>query len=128
MPATAASKSSARHASAAALIAPAEVPAMTGKGLPPPVAPASLRTWAIAFSTPTWYAARAPPPVRMRPVSGVLSGIGGLSDSVVHDGRAAVRRGSVPARQRRFRRIEACGVAEVDLARRALAQQCQADG
>jgi hypothetical protein len=52
-PATAWSKRSARHASAAALIAPADVPAITGNGLPPST-PLSRRICATAFSTPTW--------------------------------------------------------------------------
>jgi hypothetical protein len=44
------------QASAAALMAPAEVPVMTGKGLPVPVTagPAARRISAMASSTPTW--------------------------------------------------------------------------
>ena len=48
------SKSSARQANAAALIAPADVPAITGKGLAPFAPLDSRRIPAIAFNTPTW--------------------------------------------------------------------------
>jgi hypothetical protein len=41
-------------ASAAALMAPAEVPVITGKGLPYCHGAASRRIFATAFSTPTW--------------------------------------------------------------------------
>src|SRR5262245_9925024 len=46
-----------------AATAPADVPTMIGNGH-------SGRGWisARAFRTPTWYAARAPPPVRISPV------------------------------------------------------------
>ncbi len=50
---TAWSNMSARQASAVALIAPADVPAITGKGLPPG-ASLSRRIFATAWSTPTW--------------------------------------------------------------------------
>lgn len=51
-PSTAEQKSSAWQASVAALMAPAEVPAITWNGLPS-VAQASRRNCAIAASTPT---------------------------------------------------------------------------
>ena len=51
---TARSKLSAPQASAAALMAPAEVPVMMGNGLGSPPAPQAWRRSAIAYSTPTW--------------------------------------------------------------------------
>lgn len=51
-PSTAEQKSSAWQASVAALMAPAEVPEITWKGLSP-VVQASRRSCAIAASTPT---------------------------------------------------------------------------
>src|SRR5688500_17794688 len=59
-------KSSANTASVAALIAPAEVPQRIGKGFFTGL-PRMSRT---AFTTPTWKAARAPPPVSTRPARG----------------------------------------------------------
>jgi hypothetical protein len=47
-------KLSAPQASAAALMAPAEVPVMMGNGLGSPPAPQARRRSAIASSTPTW--------------------------------------------------------------------------
>src|SRR6185503_17981699 len=55
------SKFAARHASTAALIAPADVPEMIANGLRAPFG----RIDATAFRTPTWYAPRAPAPGRI---------------------------------------------------------------
>lgn len=52
--ATALSKSSQWDASAAALMAPADVPVITGNGLSLRHGAASRRICATAFSTPTW--------------------------------------------------------------------------
>jgi hypothetical protein len=52
-----------------ALTAPADVPVMTENGDPEPRRSSS----AIPLSTPTWYAARAPPPVSTKPRSGASS-------------------------------------------------------
>ncbi len=65
-------KSSACTASAAALIAPADVPQTTGKGSLP--RRPTMRT--MARSAPTWYAARAPPPESTIAVSWSGSRIG----------------------------------------------------
>ena len=54
------------------LLAPADVPVMTGNGFLP-MTPHSRRICAIALSTPTWYAARAPPPVSTNPVNTGMS-------------------------------------------------------
>mgnify|MGYP002776351190 CR=1 FL=1 len=51
---TVASKSSLPQARAEALIAPAEVPVMMGKGLGPCASPQAWRRSAMASSTPTW--------------------------------------------------------------------------
>ena len=55
-------KFSARAASAAAFSAPAEVPTRTSNGH----GASGGNHSAIAPSTPTWYAARAPPPARTK--------------------------------------------------------------
>src|SRR5437879_11660050 len=65
---TAREKLSANTASVAALIGPAEVPQAIGNGFLTGL-PRMSRT---AFTTPTWYAARSPPPVNTSPARGLI--------------------------------------------------------
>src|SRR5690606_28443559 len=69
MPRTDRPGSSQPAASTAALTAPAEVPQTIVYGFSRAGQPPSSRICRRASSTPTWYAARAPPPIRIRPVS-----------------------------------------------------------
>src|SRR5690606_28639154 len=84
------------QARAVALIAPAEVPQMTSKGLVHGPLRSCATSRNTALSTPAWYAARAPPPVRTRAVregadteawSATASGTGSLLRQVgIHHG------------------------------------------
>ena len=64
-------KCAASEANATALTAPAEVPVMMGKGHAEPLRNNS----ATPFSTPTWYAERAPPPVNTSPSWEAMAGM-----------------------------------------------------
>src|SRR5690606_9524264 len=69
MPRTDRPGSSQPAASTAALTAPAEVPQTIVYGFRYAGLPPSSRICRRAYSTPTWYAARAPPLIRIRPVA-----------------------------------------------------------